>query len=316
MYPPTVPMTTTSVAGLASFRAWMSRAEAAWPTFLARRRERLTEGHRYAGAPEKVAENIVEDLLTGVLGWAFSDLNHQVARCDILVTHLGVRRLLIETKRPGALRGAHAVEAAFLQAQGYAETLRVGLVAVSDGAHLFASDLVPGGRHTRVEADVSMEEVDQNLWWLSPDGVYRNPIPLPHPTAWALAPSQGPPEPLDAPGLLHPKYQLPVTCFGYAGSVTHPSTWHLPYLDAHGEIDHNRLPKAIQAVLTNYRGAHVSSIPEEAVPLVLQRLAVAARRAGRMPPECLEPAAIYVQLAQALLQFPPVDKEDSAAQPR
>jgi hypothetical protein len=81
----------------------------------------------------------------------------------------------------------------------------------------------------------------------------------------------------------------------------YPSTWHLPYLDAQGEIDHSRLPKAIQAVLTNYRGAHVSSIPEEAVPLVLQRLATAARRSGRMPPECLEPAAVYVQLAQALL---------------
>jgi hypothetical protein len=26
-----------------------------------------------------------------VLGWALSDLNHQVARSDILVTHLGIR---------------------------------------------------------------------------------------------------------------------------------------------------------------------------------------------------------------------------------
>ena len=107
-----------------------------------------------------------------------------------------------------------------------------------------------------------------------------------------------------------------MTCFAYVGSVTHPSTWHLPYLDAQGEIDHSRLPKAIQAVLTNYRGAHVSSIPEEAVPLVLRRLAAAARRAGRMPPECLEPAAVYVQLAQALLQFAPGREEDPALQPR
>ena len=95
-------------------------------------------------------------------------------------------------------------------------------------------------------------------------------------------------ESYDALGLLHPKYQLPVTCFAYVGSVTHPSTWHLPYLDAEGEIDHSQLPKAILAVLTDYRGAHVSSIPEEAVPLVLQRLAAAARRAGRMPPDCPE----------------------------
>jgi hypothetical protein len=229
---------------------------------------------------------------------------------------LGIRRLLIETKRPGALRAPRAVEAAYLQAQGYAETLRLGMAAVSHGAHLLAADLVPGGRRTRGEADVSLEEVDQNLWWLSPDGVYRNPVPLPHPAACAPAPGQEPVESYDALGLLHPKYQLPVTCFAYVGSVTHPSTWHLPYLDAEGEIDHSQLPKAILAVLTDYRGAHVSSIPEEAVPLVLQRLAAAARRAGRMPPDCLEPAPVYVQLAQALLQFDPRCGGDPARRPR
>jgi hypothetical protein len=303
-------MTTTAPTGLASFHAWMSRAGTAWPTFLARRAERLAEGRWYAGAPEKVAENIVEDLLTEVLGWALSDINHQVARCDILVTHLGIRRLLIETKRPGALSGPRAVGAAFLQAQGYAETLRVGLVAVSDGAHLLTADLVAGGGRTRAETNISMEEVGQNLWWLSPDGVYRDPVPLPHPAAWASTAVHEPSEPAGPLGLLHPKYQLPATCFAYVGSVTHPSTWHLPYLDAQGEIDHSRLPKAIQAVLTNYRGAHVSSIPEEAVPLVLRRLAAAAPRSGRMPPECLEPAAVYVQLAQALLQFAPGRDED------
>ncbi len=33
-----------------------------------------------------------------------------------------------------------------------------------------------------------------------------------------------------------------------------------------------RLPKAIQAILSNYRGAHVTSIPENAIPDVLHRL--------------------------------------------
>jgi hypothetical protein len=244
------------------------------------------------------AQGYAETLQVGLV--AVSDGAHLLAAALVL----GIRRLVIETKRPGALSGPHAVEAAFLQAQGYAETLRVGLVGVSDGAHLLAADLVPGGRRIRAETDISMEEVDQNLWWLSPDGVYRNPTPLPHPAAWAPAPTQGPSEPDASPGLLHPKYGLPVTCFAYVGSVTHPHTWRLPYLNAEGEIDHSRLPKAIQAVLTNYRGAHVSGISEEAVPLVLRRLAEAARRAGKMPPECLEPAAVYVQLSQTLLQFP------------
>ena len=39
-----------------------------------------------------------------------SDINHQVARREILVTHLDIRRLVIETESPGALGGPHAVE--------------------------------------------------------------------------------------------------------------------------------------------------------------------------------------------------------------
>ena len=125
-------MATAAPTGLASFHTWTDRAEKAWIPFVARRLEHLAEGRRYGGAPEKVAEDIVADLLTDVLGWAVSDLNHQVAHCDILVTQLGVRRLVIETKRPGLLAGQHAVDIAFLQAQGYAETLHVDTVGVSD----------------------------------------------------------------------------------------------------------------------------------------------------------------------------------------
>jgi hypothetical protein len=298
-------MVTTSPVGLASYQHWMTRAERAWQSFQGRRLEHLAEGRRYGGAPEKVAEDIVADLLTDVLGWAVSDLNHQVKHCDILVTQLGVRRLIIETKRPGLLNAQRAVEAAFLQAQGYAEALCVDSVGVSDGARLLAHDVLRGGgARVRVDAaDLSILEPDPNLWWLSPDGIYRRPEPLPHPAAW-VPPDRGegaPPE--GFPGQLHPKYRLPVTCFAYVGSVGDPHTWHLPYLEADGAIDHSRLPKAIQAVLSNYRGARVTGLPEEAIPFILQRLAMAARRAGKMPPECLNPAPIYAQLSRVLVQI-------------
>ena len=39
-----------------------------------------------------------------------------------------------------------------------------------------------------------------------------------------------------------------------------------------------RLPKAIEAILSNYRGARVSSVLEKAIPDVLRRLAEAAER--------------------------------------
>jgi len=71
--------------------------------------------------------------------------------------------------------------------------------------------------------------------------------------------------------LLHPKYKIPASCFAYVGDANKPSTWKLPYLHADGTPDHSRLPKAIQAVLSNYRDATVSTVPEKAVSDVLVR---------------------------------------------
>ncbi len=53
-------------------------------------------------------------------------------------------------------------------------------------------------------------------------------------------------------------YQLPASCFAYVGDPAHPGTWKLPYRLIDGSIDERRLPKAIQAILSNYRGVKVS----------------------------------------------------------
>lgn len=53
--------------------------------------------------------------------------------------------------------------------------------------------------------------------------------------------------------LLHHKYLLPASCFAYIGTANLPATWKLPYLQADGTPDLKRLPKAIQAILSNYR---------------------------------------------------------------
>jgi hypothetical protein len=111
--------------------------------------------------------------------------------------------------------------------------------------------------------------------------------------------------PQDGPAeLLHPKYKLPARCFAYVGNAADPHTWKLPHLDASGAVDERRLPKAIQAVLTNYRGVKVGGIPEPAIPDVLSKLAQAAERFGRLPGQGRVAAApIYEQLAEALSQL-------------
>ena len=67
-------------------------------------------------------------------------------------------------------------------------------------------------------------------------------------------------------GLLHPKYHLPARCFAYVGRADAPTRWKLPYRHADGSVDHARLPKAVQSILSNYRGLKVGSIPDNGNP--------------------------------------------------
>jgi len=139
----------------------------------------------------------------------------------------------------------------------------------------------------------------------SVDGIYRpredlagGPGLLPVPATDAAS------QPSSAEGeLLDSKYHLPASCFAYVGDPVHPSSWHLPYRLADGSVDHARLPKAIEAILSNYRGGHVTSIPERAIPDVLVCLGRAAHSLGRMPGQAPEPAPAYMALARALDQL-------------
>ncbi|MGH6818262.1 MAG: hypothetical protein ACREC1_05760 [Methylovirgula sp.] len=103
--------------------------------------------------------------------------------------------------------------------------------------------------------------------------------------------------------LLHPKYKLSAQCFAYVGNANKPATWKLPFLREDGGIDEKRLPKAIQAILSNYRGAQVHGIPEADISAVLLRLARAAAKDGRMPPGAIAAAPVYQQLAMVMQQL-------------
>ncbi len=291
---------------LASYRRLSERLESRWPDFAAKRQERLAQADRLGHAAEKVAENILEDLFTGPLDWSLADVNYQVDYADLLLTRLGVKHLLVEVKRPDRLAwNRHALDVALVQAAGYARRQKVGAIAVSDGRLLYAADVSEAGLRDRVFVSLASEAPHADLWWLSVDGIYRERLDL------VGGPGLLPQPAAHEPGttmamegeLLHPKYRLPACCFAYVGDPTRPQSWHLPYQLADGEIDGRRLPKAIEAILSNYRGAHVSAIPERAIPDVLVALARAASALGRMPGQAPEPAAAYVALARALDQM-------------
>jgi hypothetical protein len=228
------------ITRLASYRRRVERIHSVWPAFLDR--QRLAEQKRYGKASEKVAENFLEDLFILVLDWELTDLNHQVQYGDLMLTHQGIKYLLVEVKRPGALAwNRHAVERALEQARRYAAEQRVKCIAISDGVMLYAAHPRHGGLEDRVFVSLTDVEPPLDLWWLSVHGIYR-----PRP---ALLSSAGTVEPLrllpeaapaltleaEAAELLHPKYRLPAACFAYVGSPSRPETWKLPYRLADGD---------------------------------------------------------------------------------
>jgi hypothetical protein len=170
---------------------------------------------------------------------------------------------------------------------------------------LYARDIIPGGYRDRLFVRLDEPQVPDDLWWLSVDGIYR-PREDPDGACLRLLPtitdSAIVPEGAEA-GPVHPKYKLPVTCFAYVGSAAEPKTWRLPYLLADGSPDLARLPKAIQAILSNYRGARLSTVPEPAIPEVLVTLGRTAQRLGKLPATGSSTAPVYLQLQDALEQL-------------
>ena len=295
---------------LASYRHCVERIHNRWAEFGDKRRARLEQHARYGAASEKVAENILEDLFTEVLDWTVADLNNQVEYSDLMLSRLGIKYLLIETKRPGSLAWSrNAVEAALDQALRYADEQKVKCVGISDGGMLYAADRAPGGLHDRVFVSLEASDPPEALWWLSVHGIYRpradtqDAVLRLLPEVPDATPQEGDAGAAQAGALVHPKYKVPAHCFGYVGDAGDPATWKLPFCLADGSPDAKRLPKAIQCILSNYRGAKVSGIPEHAIPDVLVRLAQAAARMGKMPGQAGQSAAVYQQLADALEQL-------------
>lgn len=295
---------TGSYTELASYRHCVDRINTQWAPFQKRRADCL----RHGGELEVIAEEIIRDLFTQVLDWADGDLLRQEGRADIVLSQHLRKYLVLEAKRPGTLwPGRQSLEDALQQARRYADAQKVSCIGASDGRFIYVADLEHGTLNERIALDLARSEPPASLWWVSVHGIYRPceeaivPPTLEDPVATSVVAT--PIQTASGGFPIHKKYKLPASCFAYVGDATDPSTWSLPYKNADGSIDEKRLPKAIQALLSNYRGARVRRIPEKAIPGVLQTLARAAAALGRMPPQATNPARAYRDLATVLEQL-------------
>lgn len=316
-----MPMT-PPIQHLACYRRTIQRIHDEWPGFIDRRAQRLHQQERHGAAAEKVAESTLEDLFTTVLDWSLGDLNNQVGHADLILTRLGLKYFIIEAKRPGDLAwNQNAVEVALAQARRYADEQKVKCIGVSDGVMIYAADIEHGSLHDRMFASLAATDPPEDLWWISVHGVYRS-CKEPGHAAFRLLPGENPVTGPAEPGTigdsyLHPKYKVPASCFGYVGDANDPSTWKLPFRLINGQVDLKRLPKAIQAIVSNYRGAKVSSIPERDIPTVLVRLADAAIEIGKMPSQGSAPSSTYQRLAEVLDQLGlSVERDASGSAPQ
>jgi hypothetical protein len=295
------------LTNLSAFRRLIVRLEAEWPAFLDKRKLRLMQAERNGSAAEKVAEDILSDFFTSVLDWSIGDLNNQLHYADIVLTQLGIKKLLIEVKRPGSIDWNQAsFNQALRQARKYADEQNVSTIAISDGRIFYAADIVNGGLKDRACLYLDSEVFLPNSWWISADGIYRDPEDL-GPQIFKPFGPQGTSltniNEEDSSILIHPKYKVPVECFAYAGDASKPATWKLPYRNSDGSVDEKHLPGAIRAVVSNYRGTRVSTIPERAVPDVLFRLGQAALEIKKLPSQTPTPLQTYQQLHDALVQL-------------
>ncbi|HDL84865.1 MAG TPA: hypothetical protein ENH11_00760 [Candidatus Acetothermia bacterium] len=304
----------TQLDSLATFRKFMDRIPASWSAFQRQRESRLVQQVRHGVAAEKVAENILEDFFTMALDWSLCDLNNQLRFADLVLTTQGIKRLLVEVKRPGSLRWDQpSLEQALAQARRYADEQRVRTIAVSDGTLFYAADIVNGGLEHRARLSLDADAYLPDAWWLSVDGIYRQVTRLGElaaPAGDSEQPSGGNYDPVPADSsdiLLHAKYKVPAECFAYVGDALKPTTWKLPYRNRDGTVDEAHLPGAIRAIVTNYRGAHIKSVPEAAIPDVLVRLGKAAAEIRKLPGQTPSPLASYQQLYDTLHQLGRLD---------
>lgn len=221
----------------------------------------------------------------------------------------GRERCVLAISSPGGIPGRQtgrcpAMQAAVQRARG----LGIGHAGVCDGGLFYLEDDDGRSRRARLRVWLGQTSAPGELWWATPTGMTQPVTPTqgalvfppagPAAAGSARAGGGGGAQPA-AGAQLHPRLQLPAACFAFVGDPMRPATWKLPYRRADGRADLRRLIAAAHHAAASLATPIRGGVPYGELPVVIHRLADAARELGQLPPANCHPSGVFQRLAAA-----------------
>lgn len=270
-----------------------------------------------------MAAAITHALLTAVLGWRSDEVIRQSEPAapgpeptDCIAAFLigastGRGRCVVAIACPGAIPVRQKGRCLAMRAAAQrARVLGAGHAGVCDGGLLYVEDDDGAERRARLRVWLGQTSAPGELWWATPMGLSQRVTPLQTALPFPPGPAAGLAEgiagadggggaPTAAGARLHPRLQLPAGCFAFVGDPMRPTTWKLPYRRADGRADLRRLIAAAHHAAASLATPFKGGMPFGELPVVIHRLADAARELGQLPPGNGHPSGVFQRLAAA-----------------
>ncbi len=220
----------------------------------------------------------------------------------------GRERCVLAISSPGGIPVRQTGRCLAMQAAAQrARVLGIGHAGVCDGGLFYLEDGDGGSRRARLRVWLGQTSAPGELWWATPMGMTQPVTPT---QAALVFPPAGPAAGsaqadgsgsagLAAGAQLHPRLQLPAACFAFVGDPMRPATWKLPYRRADGRADLRRLIAAAHHAAASLATPIRGGVPYGELPVIIHRLADAARELGQLPPANCHPSGVFQRLAAA-----------------
>lgn len=210
---------------------------------------------------EADVEQLFERLAGDLLGYGPDRIGRQQDYADRTLHGQGMKLAVVEIKPYRAFETDGELEDALVQAARYADRHRTPNLVAFDGRELVLAlrrrDRDDVAVALRLELDYAAADPPADLFYVTHFGLFRYPKEEVRTVAYDAAD--------DAE--LHRSHhgeRLHYRCYAHVGDLTRKTTWKLPYRDADGSVDADRVGHAVNYLLSpgGYRGNTADESPE------------------------------------------------------